>query len=224
MTRNEKSLQALFNSNEPGWCFIFGTDKASVFEKDGRYMVEYSYGNQVSDPEYFDDEETAKEYAIDLSQSRRTIKSSTGTIHCVYLSDIVPTEWTKDMALAAIKNSVTNYGYYEYNGKKGLCIVGDFEDIYNFIESVGHTVDEDDLYHWKEFPWDNAKKLDTIRSSHRPIKSESDMIDVILDEIDKIIREECKGMEITDRTELFTGGLYNVAKKRLTDRLISFMV
>lgn len=75
MTRNEKSLQALFNSNEPGWCFIFGTDKASVFEKDGRYMVEYSYGNQVSDPEYFDDEETAKEYAIDLSQSRRPIKS-----------------------------------------------------------------------------------------------------------------------------------------------------
>lgn len=79
MTRNEESLQALFNSNESGWCFIFGTDKASVFEKDGRYMVEYSYGNQVSNPEYFDDKETAKEYAIDLSQSRKPIKSNAYT-------------------------------------------------------------------------------------------------------------------------------------------------
>lgn len=79
MTRNEKSLQALFSSNESGWCFVFGTDKASVFEKNGRYMVEYSYGNQVSDHEYFDDEETAKEYAIDLSQSRRPIKSGVRT-------------------------------------------------------------------------------------------------------------------------------------------------
>ena len=109
-----------------------------------------------------------------LFSNTEIIKSSTGTIHCVYLSDITPTEWTKDMALAAIKNSVTNYGYYEYNGKKGLCIVGDFEDIYNFIESTGYVVDEDNLYHWKEFPWDNAKKLDTVQSSHRPIKSETD--------------------------------------------------
>lgn len=54
-----------------GWCFVFGTDKASVFEKDGQYMVEYSYGNQVSDPEYFNDEQAAKEYAIDLSQSHQ---------------------------------------------------------------------------------------------------------------------------------------------------------
>ena len=107
-----------------------------------------------------------------LFSNTEIIKSSAGTIHCVYLSDITPAEWTKDMALAAIKNSVTNYGYYEYNGKKGLCIVGDFEDIYNFIESTGYVVDEDNLYHWKEFPWDNAKKLDTVRSSRKPIKSE----------------------------------------------------
>lgn len=116
-------------------------------------------------------------------RNSRQIKSSTGTIHCVYLSDITPTEWTKAMALAAIGNSVTNYGYYEYNGKKGFCIVGDFDDIYNFIESIGHVVDEDDLYHWKEFPWDEAKKLDKryggqdyqkrkgLTNSRRPVKS-----------------------------------------------------
>lgn len=59
-----------------GWCFIFGTDKASVFEKDGQYMVEYSHGNQVSDPEYFNDEQAAKEYAIDLSQSHQITSSN----------------------------------------------------------------------------------------------------------------------------------------------------
>ena len=132
---------------------------------------------------YPDEDKFDSERWTYINSSHRPVKSSAGTIHCVYLSDITPTEWTKDMALAAIKNSVTNYGYYEYNGKKGLCIVGDFDDIYNFIESVGYVVDEDNLYHWKEFPWDNAKKLDKrysgqdywnrkgIANSRKPIKS-----------------------------------------------------
>ena len=88
------------------------------------------------------------------------IESSTGTIQCVYVSDIPASSWNKELALSAIKNHVTNYGYYDYNGRKGCCIVGDFEDIYNFIESNGYVVDEDYIYHWKGFDWDSAKKLD----------------------------------------------------------------
>lgn len=95
-----------------------------------------------------------------IKNSRKAIKSSTGNIHCVYVSDIPVSSWNKELALSAIKNNVTNYGYYEYNGRKGCCIVGDFDDIYNFIESNGYTVDEDYIYHWKEFNWDSAKKLD----------------------------------------------------------------
>ena len=52
----------------------------------------------------------------------------------------------------------------------------------------------------------------------------NNIVDVILDEINKIIREECKGMNITDRTELFTGGLYNIAKERIEDVMIDYMI
>ena len=103
---------------------------------------------------------TLGEYGMNLDSSRKAIKSSTGTLQCVYVSDIPVSSWNKELALSAIKNNVTNYGYYDYNGRKGCCIVGDFEDIYNFIESNGYTVDEDYIYHWKEFDWDSAKKLD----------------------------------------------------------------
>ena len=119
-----------------------------------------------------DPEEIQELYEVGyLSNSRKSIKSSADTIHCVYVSDITPAEWNKQMALAAIRNSVTNYGYYDYNGKKGCCIVGDFEDIYNFIESIGHVVDENYIYHWKQFDWDSAEKLDKSANSSRQIKS-----------------------------------------------------
>ena len=84
------------------------------------------------------------------------------------------------MALSAIKNSVTNYGCYDYNGRTGMILVGDFDDIHSFIESNGMVVDEDYIYHWKEFDWDSAKKLDkryigekpnNVVSSRRPIES-----------------------------------------------------
>ena len=64
-----------------GWVFIFGTDKAAVYENDNAdtYKVECRNGCTFID-EYFDNEQDAREFAIevseDLSQSHRPIKSS----------------------------------------------------------------------------------------------------------------------------------------------------
>lgn len=96
---------------------------------------------------------------------KSSINSAADTIQCVYVSDIEPSEWSKQMALSAIKAGVANYGYYEYDGRKGICFVGDFDDICEFIESTGHDVDTDYIHHWKEFNWDNAKKLDNAKIS-----------------------------------------------------------
>ena len=96
---------------------------------------------------------------------KSSINSAADTIQCVYVSDIEPSEWSKQMAIAAIKAGVANYGYYEYDGRKGICFVGNFDDICEFIESTGHDIDTDYIHHWKEFNWDRAKKLDNAKIS-----------------------------------------------------------
>lgn len=200
--RNRQSLEAILSDNKfikseydeeilisvgefgQGGDITVRKEDGKWYSSDGKTFMGYLTPEEIV--EWYD-----KDYGSAwLCNSRKPIKSSTGTIHCVYLSDITPTEWTKDMALAAIKNSVTNYGYYEYNGKKGLCIVGDFDDIHSFIESNGRVVDEDYIYHWKEFPWDNAKKLDTVKSSRRPIKSG---YNDLFNQIKKYIEDETVG-------------------------------
>ena len=80
---NPRYKSFVYNSRRPiksGWVFIFGADKAAVYENDNAdtYKVECRNGSTFID-EYFDNEQDAREFAIevseDLSQSRRPIKS-----------------------------------------------------------------------------------------------------------------------------------------------------
>ena len=137
---------------------------APADEDDPSYMKGYRNGKKRSGQKSYAD----KIYDDELASSRKPIKSAADTLHCVYVSDIKPQYWTKNMALSAIKNSVTNYGCYDYNGRTGMILVGDFDDIYHFIESNEMVVDEDYIYHWKEFDWDNAKKLDKRYIGEKP--------------------------------------------------------
>ena len=52
-----------------GWTFIFGTDKAAVYENDNgdTYKVECRNGSNFID-EYFDDEQDARDFAIEISE------------------------------------------------------------------------------------------------------------------------------------------------------------
>ena len=77
---HEFNIQSSRRPIKSGWVFIFGTDKAAVYENDNAdtYKVECRNGCTFID-EYFDDEQDAREFAIevseDLSQSIRPIKS-----------------------------------------------------------------------------------------------------------------------------------------------------
>ena len=70
--RNQESLNQIFNARRPiksGWTFIFGTDKAAVYENDNAdtYKVECRNGSNFID-EYFDDEQDARDFAIEISE------------------------------------------------------------------------------------------------------------------------------------------------------------
>ena len=68
--RNKESLNCIFNARviKSGWTFIFGTDKAAVYEDDNAdtYKVECRNGSKFID-EYFDNEQDAREFAIEVS-------------------------------------------------------------------------------------------------------------------------------------------------------------
>lgn len=53
------------NDVESEWTFIYGTDAAAVYEKDGKYKVEGDNTNTVT----FDNEEDAKDFAVTVSDT-----------------------------------------------------------------------------------------------------------------------------------------------------------
>lgn len=178
--RNKQSLEAILSDNKfikseydeeilisvgefgQGGDITVRKENGKWYGSDGKTFMGYLTPDEIV--EWYD-----KDYGSAwLYNSRKPIKSAADTLHCVYVSDIRPQHWTKQMALSAIKNSVTNYGCYDYNGRTGMILVGDFDDIYHFIESNERVVDEDYIYHWKEFDWDNAKKLDKRYIGEKP--------------------------------------------------------
>ena len=84
----------------------------------------------------------------------------------VYMLGITPADWTKQDAIACIKNHVTNYGYHRLGDNEGLCLVGYHDDIMNLIENYfGAEVNDTFLYSYNDFDWDNAENLETSNES-----------------------------------------------------------
>ena len=50
------------------------------------------------------------------------------------------------------------------------------------------------------------------------------LVDLILDKLNEIIREDCVGTEITDRTELFTANVYNDAKEEIENLIFEYFL
>ena len=88
----------------------------------------------------------------------KNIKSSA---QFVYMSDMKPKNWTKKISNAAIKSNVQNCGYYDYFGKKGLCLKGSYDAIKEFMEKCGRF-DPSSIY--SNFKWDEAEMLESVKS------------------------------------------------------------
>lgn len=52
----------------------------------------------------------------------------------------------------------------------------------------------------------------------------TNLVDLILDRFNKVIREDCVGTTITDRTELFISSVYNDAKEEIENLIIEYFL
>lgn len=50
------------------------------------------------------------------------------------------------------------------------------------------------------------------------------LVDLILDRLNKVIREDCVGTTITDRTELFSASTYNDAKEEVENLILEYLI
>ena len=110
----------------------------SIQVRDAKGKVYYTYPNNIN--------------------NSRQIKSSA---QFVYMSDMKPKNWTKKISNAAIRSNVQNCGYYDYFGKKGLCLKGSYDGIKEFMEKCGRF-DPSSIY--SNFKWDEAEMLESVKS------------------------------------------------------------
>lgn len=112
-----------------------------------------------------------------LTNARKPITSSSNENAYVYMIG-GGENWTKEDALACLKNHVTNYGYYRLGDNEGYCLVGRYEDIINLVEDYfGLEVVDDYMCHWNDFDWDDAEKLDkAVKSSNSSRELETEVI------------------------------------------------